>query len=272
MFEHLRPEGASVADPALQDVIERDRLERLAWLDLQRAEKVPTVLARRIQREIVERDLEAGDMLGAEAVMLARFGVGRASLREALRILENHGIIRIKPGPGGGPVVNHVTSDDWGRSMTIHLHSARATFRELLEARMIMEPVVARLAASRLTPDTATWLRQAAQAGHDAIDLTSSEWAAAAEDFHAAVTDASGNRVVGMFSSSLLSIHRARIGPSFPNDERDVTCRIHDRIADAICAGDAGKAESLMRHHIIELVAAIEDWMPQQMAELIDWR
>jgi DNA-binding FadR family transcriptional regulator len=147
----------------------RERLERRVWLDLQRAEKVPTILARRIQREIVERNLQPGDMLGSEAVMLARFGVGRASLREALRILENHGIVRIKPGPGGGPVVNEVTSNDWGRSMTIHLHSARATIRDLLEARMIMEPVVARLAAGRLTPEMEASVRTAAKEGHDAL-------------------------------------------------------------------------------------------------------
>ena len=143
VFEHFQPEGASVSDPVLQDVIERDRLERLAWLDLQRAEKVPTVLARRIQREIVERDLEAGDMLGAEAVMLARFGVGRASLREALRILENHGIIRIKPGPGGGvfvaskpPQVRLGALDLWFNGAGVDpldLFEARATLREMLQ-------------------------------------------------------------------------------------------------------------------------------------------
>jgi GntR family transcriptional repressor for pyruvate dehydrogenase complex len=261
------PEGGAGDSSA-----DRERLERRVWLDLQRAEKVPTILARRIQREIVERNLQPGDMLGSEAVMLARFGVGRASLREALRILENHGIVRIKPGPGGGPVVNEVTSNDWGRSMTIHLHSARATIRDLLEARMIMEPVVARLAAGRLTPEMEASVRTAAKEGHDALLLSSDEWAASAEEFHAAVASASGNRVVDLFSTSLISIHRARVGSTFPNDEREVTTRIHDRIAEAICAGDADRAEELMRFHITELVAAIEAWMPNQMDELIDWR
>jgi len=252
--------------------VEREKPDQLAWLGLQRAEKVPTVLARRIQREIVEQDLEPGDMLGSEAIMLARFGVGRASLREALRILENHGIVRIKPGPGGGPVVAQVTSDDWGRSMSIHLHSARATVRDLLEARMIMEPVVARLAASRLTPISRAVVLDAARAGRDALTLSSDAWAASAEHFHAAVGRASGNRVVDMFSTSLISIHRARIASTFPDNEREVTCRIHDRIADAIGAREADRAEDLMRHHIEELVAAIKAWLPRQIDELIDWR
>ena len=241
-------------------------------LELERTEKVPTVLARAIQREVVEQNLQPGDVLGSEAVMLARFGVGRASLREALRILENHGIIRIKPGPGGGPVVNEVTSDDWGRSMSIHLHSARATFRDLLEARIIMEPVVAGLAASRLTPDTREAILAAAAAGRAAMSDPSEAWSSTAEDFHAAVTQASGNRVVGLFSSSLISIHKARVGSSFPNDEREATCLVHDRIAAAVAEGDSSRAEGLMRRHLTELVAAIDAWMPAQMDELIDWR
>jgi DNA-binding FadR family transcriptional regulator len=251
---------------------EGERLDRRAWLQLQRSEKVPTLLARRIQREIVEQRFAPGDMLDAEAVMLARFGVGRASLREALRILENHGIVRIKPGPGGGPVVAEVTSDDWGRSMSIHLHSARATFRDLLEARIIMEPVVARLAAARMTPDQEARIRATARDGWDSLGSTADEWADSTERFHDAVAAASGNPVVGLFSASLISIHRARVGSTFPNREREATCKIHDRIADAICARDEDRAERLTRAHIRELVAAIEAWMPNQMGELIDWR
>ncbi len=76
-----------------------------AWLSRDRAEKVPELVARTILREIVQQGLSAGDRLPPEATMLAHFGVGRGSLREGLRILEIHGLIKIKPGPQGGPVV-----------------------------------------------------------------------------------------------------------------------------------------------------------------------
>ena len=96
--------------------------ENRAWLSMERAEKVPEMVARRILREIVDRGLTEGDRLPSEAVMLARFGVGRASLREALRILETHGLIRIKPGPQGGPVVTEPTAADYGQTTTLYLH------------------------------------------------------------------------------------------------------------------------------------------------------
>src|SRR5262249_3313574 len=83
-----------------------------------RTEKVALRVARLIVRDIVERGLTRGDALEAEAAMLQRFGISRASLREALRILEIHGLITIKPGPGGGPSVGAVDSRDFGRMAT----------------------------------------------------------------------------------------------------------------------------------------------------------
>ena len=82
--------------------------------------------------------------------MLATYQLGRASLREALRILEVHGLILIRPGRGGGPVVANFSSRDFGRMATLHFHVGRATFRDLVQARMVMEPVMAGLAAQRL--------------------------------------------------------------------------------------------------------------------------
>src|SRR4051794_18860504 len=64
--------------------------------------KYADVLAQRLINEIIEGDLRPGAMLPPEKEMLGRFGVGRASLREALRHLELQGVLSIRPGPGGG--------------------------------------------------------------------------------------------------------------------------------------------------------------------------
>ena len=85
--------------------------------------------------------------------MLEKYQVGRASLREALRILEVQGIIAIRPGPGGGPMVAPFDSMNFARMTTLYLHLVGATYREVLEARIIMEPVMARLAAQRKDPE-----------------------------------------------------------------------------------------------------------------------
>ena len=109
--------------------------------------KVAEVVARQILHDIVDRELEPGAKLPSEVEMAETHGVARGSLREALRILEIHGLITLKPGPGGGPVVAAINSEDLGQTLTFFLQASGATFRELMQARLVLEPLMARAAA-----------------------------------------------------------------------------------------------------------------------------
>lgn len=240
---------------------------------MERAEKVPELIARRILKEITQQNMGAGDRLPPEAEMLARFGAGRASLREALRILEIHGIIRIKPGPQGGPRVTNPSAADFGQTTTVYLQRAGASFQDLLEARLVVEPVMARLAAERLTPESAQRLRAVTALGWDAIDASAAEWSTAIEDFHAIVAGASGNRVLDLHASSLVSIERNREGPMFVDrKDRERTLRIHDKIADAILRRDGAAAEELSRKHIQAVAKEMEAHIAHHLSEKIEWK
>src|SRR3954470_21899635 len=137
----------------IADVASEPQTSSVASTQLPRGEKVASRVARLIVRDIVERDREPGDALESEAAMLGRFGVSRASLREALRILETQGLITIKPGPGGGPSVGAVDSRDFGRMATLFFQVLRVNLGSVVEPRLVMEPVVARLAAARHDPE-----------------------------------------------------------------------------------------------------------------------
>ena len=92
--------------------------------------------------------------------MMAEYGVGRGTLREALRILEVNGLIASRPGPGGGPVVMEASTHDFGRMASLFFNARGVTLRDLMEARLIMEPIAARLAAERHDPDSTVRLRE----------------------------------------------------------------------------------------------------------------
>src|SRR5687768_6499818 len=70
-----------------------------------RIRKTSEVVAMQIVRDIVDRGLVEGDRLPLEAAMVRQYRVSRASLREALRLLEVQGLISLRPGRGGGPAV-----------------------------------------------------------------------------------------------------------------------------------------------------------------------
>ena len=240
---------------------------------MERSEKVPELVARRILVAIVQQHLQVGDRLPAEAEMLAQYGVGRASLREALRILETNGIIRIKPGPKGGPVVTEPSASDFGRTTMLYLHRGGAVFGELIEARCIIEPLMARMAAERLTEQGATRIRDAQAAGWAALEESPRAWSAASQEFHSVIAGATGNRVLDLFAGGMVAIERQRVAPLFTDlDQRRKILRVHDQIADAVLKGDGAKSEDLTSRHMQALVKVWQTDFTGEMADLIEWR
>jgi GntR family transcriptional repressor for pyruvate dehydrogenase complex len=229
------------------------------------------VVARAIVRDIVTRGLEAGDTLPSETAMLARFQVARSSLREALRILEVHGLISIKVGPGGGPVVGTPSSVNFGRMATLFFQLEGATFRELVAARLVLEPVMARLAAGRQDPATLADLRANVEVGKR---MSGSErHAEVGTEFHDVMAGASGNRVLDLMSSAIRDVFYERVTSSvFPPADRPRLNFEHDEIVKAIEKGNEKAAERLMRLHMEEMLERCEDRLPGMLDEIVDWR
>lgn len=236
-----------------------------------RTEKVASQVARVIARDIADRALAPGTALEPESVMIERYQVSRASLREALRILEIQGLISIKPGPGGGPLVSDVSSQDFGRMATLYFQVLGITFRELVAARLLIEPVMAGLAAESDDDEAKEDLVRIARAGWDAKD--SGDWLALSDTFHAHVLSISGNAVLNLVARSLKDVYTDRVsGLAFPESDRDRVRTAHDAIAKAIVRCESTRARRLMEEHMREYAAAVEDRYPTLMDELVDWR
>jgi DNA-binding FadR family transcriptional regulator len=238
-----------------------------------RTEKVSESLARQIVSDLARNGVEPGTHLPAEATMLSEYRVSRGSLREALRILEVQGLISIKPGPGGGPVVAKLTSRDFGRMSTMYFEMSGATFGELVEARLVMEPVIARLAAARRSPEAAEQLTTVLdEANHATLDDDPS-YMRASMRFHQVVAGISGNRVLDLFGLSLEDIYTARVaGIVYPPLAREKVLHDHGSITKAILRGDQTKAERLMREHMLEFKQYVTERYPGLLDEVITWR
>ena len=236
-----------------------------------RGEKVAARLARLIVRDIVEQDRKPGDALEGESGMLERFEVSRASLREALRILETQGLITIKPGPGGGPSVGAVDSRDFGRMATLFFQVKRVTLGAVLEARLVIEPVMAGLAATRHDPELNGRLEEVVREHYEAE--TDREWLATTQEFHALVCGMSGNPLLNLLAGALKDIYTDRVaGFVFPPEKRDDVVKVHGQIASAIIDGDGATARRLMHDHMATLAGFFEERYPGLMSELVDWR
>jgi GntR family transcriptional regulator, transcriptional repressor for pyruvate dehydrogenase complex len=233
-----------------------------------RTEKVSGAIAREIVSDM--RGLPPFSMLPPEAAMLEKYQVGRASLREALRILEVQGIIAIRPGPGGGPMVAPFDSMNFARTSTLFLHLAGATYQEVLEARIIMEPVMARLAALRQDRDA---LSQLAEFLSKEEPKDEAEYLLQSGGFHGLLSGLSGNRVLDLEARSLKDMYADRIeGTVFPAEARQGITRHHRQIAQAIIAGNAVRAEKLTRTHMEQYLFYSAERNPGVLDEVVQWR
>jgi DNA-binding FadR family transcriptional regulator len=233
-----------------------------------RGSKVAEDVARDILGWICEGGLKIGSRLPGEAQMLAKYGVGRGSLREALRILEVHGVITIKAGPGGGPVVTGTTTRDFGRMATIFFQAGGMTFRELIDIRLVLEPMGARLAAERGDPELVRELLASETSTRNDM-----EYLRTSEAFHRQVSRMSGNAILNLISHAMEDIFHDRVaGMLFPPEDRGEVVKAHDEIAAAIAAGDGALSERLMRDHMSQYVRYVRERYPALMDEIIVWR
>ena len=218
-----------------------------------RPPKLAEVVARGIVKDIASARWKPGEKLPSEQVMRDRFQVGRGTLREALRILEIQGIVYLRPGPGGGPVVAADAVQDFGRMSSLHFEMRGVRYRELMDARIAMEPVMARLAAERVDDEVRRQLREHLSTV-EALDEDDAGQLDLWADFHDLLGSLSGNGVLELFGASLQDIYRERVvyRESFKvvRGVAKQTNSDHAEIAKAISDGNAARAERLTRLHM----------------------
>ncbi|HEY3716117.1 MAG TPA: FCD domain-containing protein [Jatrophihabitantaceae bacterium] len=236
-----------------------------------RTEKIAETVARQILRDIKRQGLEPGSMLPSESAMLERFDIGRGSLREALRILEVNGLVTIKTGPGGGPIVAGHDPANFGQMSTLHLQSIGATYRELLEARLEYESMLARRAAEQPGDVAGKLVRAAMEASQNPLP-DDSGYASVTSGFHATVCSASGNPVLALAANSIQSIWSVRVtSVLFAAEDRPLVFEQHEQITRAIEKHEAKRAERLMREHMQHYREYCEVRYPARMDDVVDW-
>jgi len=236
-----------------------------------RVPKKAELVARDILRDILERNLAPGDLLASEAEMQGQYGVARGSLREALRILEVQGIISLRPGSNGGPVVSQVGPAEFGRMTALHLQANRASLNDLLQARKVIESVMAQVAASERRPDLIVQLKDLLQR-MDGVDLDQTpEYITVAMDFHRLICGGSSNSVLNLVGQGLIEAYLSRVVNSpFEPELRRRAMREHRAVIRAIIDGDGDKAQRLMQRHMGHYASSQQ--AVNRLEQMIEWQ
>jgi DNA-binding FadR family transcriptional regulator len=236
--------------------------------DQRRLQKTSERVALEIVHDIVAQGLRTGDRLPLEAAMVDHYQVSRASLREALRLLEVQGLIRLKPGPGGGPVVGTVEGANLARTTTLYFHLSGATYSEVLATQSEFEPLCAELAAQQADR------REAMEPYFEVPTITDdAEYRDLTAGFHFAVYRLVANPVLTLLTEAVTHIVSDHVVATMdPADLRAEILDDHARLARAIAAGHAAKARRLMQQHFQHQHDYYRAHWPARLRELIEWR
>jgi len=218
--------------------------------------------ADQIAEKVRSGELRTGDRLPGERSLALQMEISRPTLREAVKVLVDAGVLEVRRGPGGGM---YVATDVVPTELVRHSASLRlAEIAAVLEARRMLEPRVAQLAAERATEEDFEALERSIDAMRRLVD---GGWHPRHEDrflqldvqFHLALARAAGNPTVETLMRTLfrqLEIARdmAMHVPLVP----EWTIGIHERTLAALRAGDPDEVAAVMDEHLGQLERTTE--------------
>lgn len=207
-------------------------------------------VVRQIREAIYAGKLKQGDKLPTEREMAAQFAVSRAAIRSAVLSLEQSGLLEIRKGPKGGFFIREPDFKSVRDSLNDLIQLGHASISDLTEARSIIEPNTAALAAKRasaedldnLTESIRTFKSRVAEGlPPEAADL----------QFHTCIAEAAKNPVIVMMMRSLMDLLYKNIGSYFitPKPGKSIGAQ-HQKILEAIETGDSERARKTMLSHL----------------------
>lgn len=236
-----------------------------------RPRKTATIIAAQIVDRITDGGLEPGHVLPPERVMMEEYEVGRGTMREALRYLELQGVLTIKPGPKGGPVVAAPDSRHLASTFALLMQFAGTDFRAVIEARRFLEPTTAFLAAAHQDAGIGELLLASVQAMEEGLG----DWELFLDEnrrFHDLVAWGSGNPIFGYLINSLHWITDGTVlGIDYPVRFRRAVLDAHRAIAEAVAGADPEASEVAMRDHMENTLVYFEKRYPQVLDQQLRW-
>lgn len=222
-----------------------------------KSKKIYEDILSQLRRLIATGQLKSGDKLPTERELAESFMVSRTSVREALRALEAMGLIRSKPGEG--TFVRGITIEALIEPFASLIFAQKGTVLEVLEARKLLEPIIAGLAAVRATPEDIAQMEAALEA--QAAEVSAGRSGVDGDrDFHYAIAVAAQNKVILRIVNAMVDLlSEVREEALQVKGRPAATLAMHRRVLDAIRAGDRDGAHRAMFEHLDSLEKLLFD-------------
>lgn len=210
-----------------------------------------------IEGDLRDGKIKVGDQLPGERALAVQHGISRASVRDAIRVLEAMGVVRTGTGSGpqSGTVV--IANPSAGLAATLRLHMATNHFpvADIVQTRIMMETWAAVEAANQPRQESQEAQLRTLLAAMNRPGLGREEFHVLDAAFHVLLSSLAGNSVITAMMESLRSAIQGYVSDSIDSDAMwgNIVPELrtqHEGILTAVLANDGGSAAQALRHHI----------------------
>lgn len=227
--------------------------------------KVGPVLAEQVVDVIIRRilsgELKPGDPLPAERELARTFGVGRPAIREAIRALSMRNLVDVKQG--GATRIASLSPKSLVEPFEVMFTVGRSNIDYLFEARLILEPSIAELAAQRISDEQVSALESTIDTSRDTIGDQESFLRTDAL-LHGLILQAADNPVLTSIMTAIAQLGvRSRQQTSQLMKVRERTISDHEAIVSALGERDPGGSSYAMARHLRNVLEAYSAGLPE---------
>jgi DNA-binding FadR family transcriptional regulator len=213
--------------------------------------RVSEEIISQLKQSILLGHFKPGDKLPAERDLVDEFRVSRVAIREALRALENAGFLVTRQGASGGAYVTDLNFENLAKTFLDLFMANKISIPEMHQLRLLVEPEVARLAASNITPEYAQQLKEA-------LDIEELPISSLSEDvdrkqrIHFILAEMCQNRFFEALVRSVLGLTKRVVEAVGPDPRYMHPAGMHRPTVEAVLTGDGKAAAIEMGKHTVE--------------------
>lgn len=218
-----------------------------------RPARVSETIVRRIKDQISKGRLVAGHKLPAEREMARQFKTSRVSVREAYRSLEELGLLSIRRGAEGGAFIEQIDHAPVLRSLALVMALSKTSHKELTEARMLLEPLIAQLAALRARKEDIVRLERVLIQEEEEAKRRLGPFRPTDSQFHRSLAECARNLPLIVLMNALADLiaeAASALDVAVRAKHRLKNCDYHRQVFEAVRRRDGATAYAIMAEHV----------------------
>ena len=217
-----------------------------------------------------------GDKLPSERELVEQFEVSRVTVRDALKNLQNLGLISVRRGVNAGAYVSEPTPQPITQSIDNLIQMGKLNFAHLIEIRLYVEPDVARSAALHHTPEDIDTLKELLDRAEACLEISRKKARLTNVQFHSEVAKITRNALIIFLCESITQVFSAMLIEMTHTklDKKGISKLIseHRRILEAIVKKDSKEAFKRTKQHLIETYHTYSKIIPDSFDNNVDKR